>query len=513
MTTSTLPSLLKRLFCAAAGMLLAHHAPGATTVDVFIAYTPAARAYAGGVNGMVAAINSYVALTNTCYTNSDIAITLRLVGTAEVNYTEADSFNTDLTRLQNLTDGYIDEIGTLRDAYGADLVALIRRNSAAGVAGLAYVGNASPGFAPYAYSVTADVWASGNLAFPHELGHNYGSWHDRQNSSGATHAYAYGWRFYGNNGTQYITVMAYYPGTRIPYFSNPSVLYQGQPTGVALPSATAADNALLHETSAAGTAAFRAATTPSGSGVRGDFTGDGKPDLILWNASTGARSLWTMNGAARAAVSALPAGSSAWQIMTTADFNADGHADLIFQNFTTGGRTIWLMNGPARQSIVDLPVGLTTWRIGTAADFNADGQVDLIFHNTADGRRSLWLMNGVTRVSVVDLPTGIASWHIAASADFNADSKPDILFQNVTDGRRSLWLMNGITRDSTVDLATGLPTWRIVAAQDMNADGKPDIVFENIADGRRSLWLMNGTARTATVDLPAVDAAWRISNH
>jgi hypothetical protein len=504
-------AILRRLFLASAGLLLSVAAPAATTVDLFIAYTPAARAYAGGVNGMVAAINSYVALTNTCYVNSDIAITLRLVGTAEVNYTETGSFNTDLTRLQNLGDGYIDEIGTLRDAYGADLVALIRRDAAAGVAGLAYVGNASPGFAPYAYSVTADVWASGNLAFPHELGHNYGALHDRQNSSGST--YAYGWRFYGNNGVQYITVMAYYPGTRIPYFSNPSVLYQGQPTGVALPAANAADNALLHENNAAGTAAFRAATAPTGSGVRGDFTGDGKPDLVLWNAATGARSLWTMNGTSRAAISALPSGSSAWQIMTTADFNADGHADLIFQNFTTGGRTIWLMNGPARQSIVELPVGLTTWRIGTAADFNADGQVDLIFHNTADGRRSLWLMNGTTRVSVVDLPTGIPSWHIAASGDFNADGKPDILFQNVADGRRSLWLMDGITRQSVVDFTPGLVSWRIVGAQDMNSDGQTDILFENTADGRRSLWLMNGVTRVSVVDLPTTDAAWKISNH
>ncbi len=482
-----------------------------TTVDIFVAYTPAARAYAGGVNGMVASINSYVALTNTCYANSDIAITLRLVGTAEVNYVESSSFNTDLTRFQNLSDGYMDEIGTLRDTFGADLCTLIRRDAAAGVAGLGYVGNGTPSFAPYAFSVVADVWASGNLAFPHELGHNYGALHDRQNASGST--YAYGWRFYGNNGQQYITVMAYYPGTRIPYFSNPSITYQGQPTGVALPAANAADNALLHENNAAGTAAFRATTVPVGSGVRGDFNGDGKPDLVLWNASTGQRVVWNFNGTSRTSISTLPTGSTAWELMTTADFKGDGHTDLIFQNFTTGGRTIWLMKGATRDSVVELPVGLATWRIGAAADFNGDGQVDLLFHNTADGRRSLWLMNGTTRTTVVDLPTGIASWHIAAAADFNGDGKPDILFQNVADGRRSLWLMDGINRQSVVDFPQGLVSWRIVAAADMNSDGHPDIIFENISDGRRSLWLMNGTTRTSTLDLPTAAAVWKISNH
>lgn len=483
-----------------------------TTVDIFIAYTPAARDYAGGENAMLSAINSHVALTNTCYANSDIAITLRLVGTALVNYTESSSLSTDLGRLQNLSDGYMDETGTLRDAYGADLVSLIRRDAAAGVAGIAYVDTAISTFAPYACSVVADVWASGNLAFPHELGHNFGCYHDRQNASGATHPYAYGWRFYGNNSQQYITVMAYYPGTRIPYFSNPSITYQGQPTGV-VSGPTAADNALMHEINAGGTAAFRSTGTPTGSGVRGDFTGNGKPDLVLWNASTGQRALWDFNGATRTSISALPTGATTWQIMTTADFNQDGHPDLIFQNFTTGGRTIWLMNGPARTSIIDLPIGLPAWRIGTAADFNADGKIDLIFNNTADGRRSLWLMDGTTRASVVDLPAGLPSWHIAASADFNADGKPDILFQNVSDGRRSLWLMNGITRQSIVDFPQGLVSWRIVAAQDMNADGHPDIVFENVADGRRSLWLMNGVNRASVVDLPVADAAWHIANH
>ncbi len=483
-----------------------------TVVDILVVYTPAARAYAGGTNGMLAAINSHVALANTCYANSDVAVTLRLAAAAEVNYVETGSFNTDLVRLQNGADGYIDEVATLRDAYGADLVCLVRRDAAAGVAGLAYVGNATPSFAPYAYSVVADVWAAGNLAFPHELGHNFGSYHDRANSSGATHPYAYGWRFYGNDARQYITVMAYQPGSRIPYFSNPSILYQGQPTGVAYPAANAADNALLHDTNAAGTTAFRASSAPVGSGVRGDFNGDGKVDLVLSNVSTGARALWTFDGVSRTSVQVLPAGAAAWQIAAVADFNRDGHSDLIFQNSSTGGRSIWLMNGPARVSIVDLPAGLPAWRIGAAADFDGDGNIDLLFHNTADGRRSLWLMNGVTRTSVVDLPAGIASWYIAGADDFDSDGHPDILFQNVADGRRSLWLMNGVTRQSVVDFAPGLAAWRIAAAGDFNADGHPDIVFENISDGRHSLWLMNGVTRQSIVDLPAATAPWRIGN-
>jgi len=44
--------------------------------------------------------------------------------------------------------------------------------------------------------------------------------------------YSNGHRFFGNSGTQWRTVMAYSPGTRIDRFSNPAVLFDGQPTGI-----------------------------------------------------------------------------------------------------------------------------------------------------------------------------------------------------------------------------------------------------------------------------------------
>jgi hypothetical protein len=44
--------------------------------------------------------------------------------------------------------------------------------------------------------------------------------------------YAYGWRFNGNSGNQWRTIMAYEPGLRIQNFSNPNVLFDGQATGV-----------------------------------------------------------------------------------------------------------------------------------------------------------------------------------------------------------------------------------------------------------------------------------------
>jgi hypothetical protein len=484
------------------------------TVDVFLLYTPAARAYAGGVAGMNAALQSYVTATNTGYSNSQIDLTLRLVGSSETSYTESSSFNTDLTRLQNASDGFMDEAAGLRDAYGADLVGLIRRDSAAGVAGLAYVGggDGNASFAPYAFSVTADNWAVGNWAFPHELGHNYGAWHDRQNSSGATHAYAYGWRFYGNNGTQYITVMAYYPGTRILYFSNPSLLYQGQPTGVAAPAANAADVALLHSVSASGTSAYRATKQVVGSGVRADFNGDGVSDLVLYNPSTGARQVWFIQNGARSGSATLNGASTTFQVVALGDFNADNHPDLVYQDLTVGTRSIVLCQATARVGTLALPAGSAVWRIVTSGDFNGDAKPDFFFQNIQTGERVIGLMDGNTRIGTVALPAGSAAWLAVGTGDFNRDGSTDVVYQNTQTGERSIALYQGTTRSGTLAMATGSPLWPIVGAGDFNGDGHADLVYQNTSTGDIVLGFFNGATRTSTANLSGA-GVWRVVNH
>lgn len=72
------------------------------------------------------------------------------------------------------------------------------------------------------------------MAFAHELGHNQGCNHDRENEISGCNAstYSYGYRVTGNNGVLYRTIMSYAPGQSIARFSNPDVTYQGVPVGV-----------------------------------------------------------------------------------------------------------------------------------------------------------------------------------------------------------------------------------------------------------------------------------------
>ena len=92
-----------------------------------------------------------------------------------------------------------------------------------------------PNTAERAFNVVQWDCAAGKFSNVHEIGHNQGCAHDRDNAGTGCNAYSfsYGWRFIGNYSfITYRTVMAYAPGDRIQYFSNPDVEFDGTPTGV-----------------------------------------------------------------------------------------------------------------------------------------------------------------------------------------------------------------------------------------------------------------------------------------
>ena len=52
-----------------------------------------------------------------------------------------------------------------------------------------------------------------------------------------------------------------------------------------------------------------------------------------------------------------------WQVGAVGDFNGDGKPDILWQNTTTGVRGFWIMNGTAYSSWVGLDVLTTDWQI------------------------------------------------------------------------------------------------------------------------------------------------------
>ncbi|MHC5023337.1 MAG: M12 family metallo-peptidase [Planctomycetota bacterium] len=199
-------------------------------IDVLVVYTPAARLQAGGTGPIQNLISLAVANANAAYVNSGINTQLNLLLAAEVDYDESGNH---LSLLGGTSDGVMDGVHILRDALGADIVSLYVDE--AGYCGVAWLlPGLSTGYSYLGFNV--NVWSCASLVFAHEVGHNQGCCHAPGDGGGCTSGgifdYSVGYRFNGDSGTLWRTIMAYSPGTRIPHFSNPDVLYDGQPTGV-----------------------------------------------------------------------------------------------------------------------------------------------------------------------------------------------------------------------------------------------------------------------------------------
>lgn len=219
-----------------------------TTIRVLVAYTPSVAAKHAN---MASFIDLAMAETAQGYTNSGVNITLELATTLQVSYTETGNFDTDLTRFRGTSDGYMDNVHTVRDQNAADLNMLMVTNDA-------YCGLAS-GIGSTAATAFAEVFddcATGYYSFAHEFGHLQSARHDPTNDP-TRKPYAYGHGYQAGN-KAWRTVMAYNCSgagcPRINYWSNPNKTYtDGQVMG----TSTKSDNTRVLNTTAATVASFR----------------------------------------------------------------------------------------------------------------------------------------------------------------------------------------------------------------------------------------------------------------
>jgi peptidyl-Asp metalloendopeptidase len=202
-------------------------------IDVMLLYTP--RVVADYIRNPVDLSALAIEQANQTFRNSGLGnITLRLLDSRLIDYDEAGADQFD--HLYRMVDGVgvFKDLKKLRDEKRADIVGLVL-DSPTGCGQSTRVG----ADAEEAYFVVHHACAAITYSIAHEIGHILGARHDRvMDRNDNPFPFAHG----HINGTKWRDMMSYQEGCggcpRIPYWSNPRVMYQGEPSGT-----PASDNA------------------------------------------------------------------------------------------------------------------------------------------------------------------------------------------------------------------------------------------------------------------------------
>ncbi|MEU2639590.1 FG-GAP-like repeat-containing protein [Micromonospora fulviviridis] len=237
----------------------------------------------------------------------------------------------------------------------------------------------------------------------------------------------------------------------------------------------------------------------------GDFNADGKTDLIARRPADA--TLWLMPGnGAGGDSTAVKIGDGGWNayqdLFSPGDFTGDGKPDVIGSK---PDGTLWRWNNATTLSN-PTQIGTTSWQnydLFSPGDFNGDGKRDVLGRNN-NGALVMWPGTGSGTVAT-GVQIGASGWDAYSQAfgwgDITGDSKTDFMAAD----QAGVWLYAGngtggyATRVRMATGLVGLDTDWFIATGDITGDGKADL----LARQQRYLTSPQASQHTEAVSCPA----------
>jgi FG-GAP-like repeat len=245
-----------------------------------------------------------------------------------------------------------------------------------------------------------------------------------------------------------------------------------------------------------------------------DFTRDGKSEIVWRNEQAGGLGIWVLNGTAGQAPTSAGYWSvpAEWKILGIADFTGDGSPDILWRNDSTGYVGIWVMNGVTTAGSQGGWIVGSDWAVQGVGDFNGDGKADILWRHSS-GSVGIWLMNGSGGVTSATLPTLTGDWVIGGVGDTDGDRRAEIVLRQPSTGAVNIWRMqvNAVTGALSVASNTRVgdapSNYLLYDFADVTGDGKADLVWYAPTTGSVGLWVMNGAAVQSTSQVQAIVSA------